>query len=347
MNTINAMNAMSAATSLSVSTAEGYAAAQRGGVVIDRGVEGRFELLDRDRLALLHRMSTNAVEQLTKGQGRATVLTTALARIIDRLIIYERGDATLAVCGSGRTRGVRGWLQKHIFFQDKVQTRDVSADTFQIGLFGPQSARIAEQLAPGAESLALHNFVEMTVAGAAIILARTYPLPLTGHGFTLMGPATAREAVAAALTATGEAIFGGEALYELLRIEAGLPLAGHELTEDYIPLEAGLWDAISLTKGCYIGQEIIARMESRHKLARTLARFTFAAPVSSGTPLLSGDRTVGTLTSVAMRPDGLTIALGYVKPGALDESLAAVPPDSSPIPAMSISATPWNLPDSV
>jgi len=314
-------------------------------ILVDRSMEGRFELLDRDRLALLQRMSTNDVEHLAKGQGRATVLTTALARIIDRLILYERGDVTLAVCGPGRTKAVRTWLQKHIFFQDKVQTRDVGADTFQFRLFGAQAAQTVEGLAAGSGTLALHHFVETTIAGSPVLLARTYPLSLSGFGYTLTGPAAARDSVAAALLATGEVIFRDDATYELLRIEAGLPIAGHELTEDYIPLEAGLWDAISFTKGCYIGQEIIARMESRHKLARTLARFTFATAVSSGTPVSSSERTVGTLTSVAIRPDGTAVALGYVKPDALDEPLAALPAASSPIPALSISATPWNLPE--
>lgn len=322
--------------------ADAYAAAQTGCVLIDRSGEGRFELLDRDRLALLHRMSTNAVEQLTDGQGCATVLTSALARIIDRLIVYERGDVTLVLCGSGRTKAVRGWLQKHIFFQDKVQTRDVSADTCQFGLFGAQAASIADRLAIGASSLPMHHFVEATISGSNILLARTYGLPSTGFGFTLIAPAEARAAVAMAVLAAGAVLVGDDAAYELLRIEAGLPLSGHELTEDYIPLEAGLWDAISFSKGCYIGQEIIARMESRHKLARTLTQFTFAAPVQNGTPVLSGDRTVGALTSVALRPDGRTVALGYVKPDALAESLTAALPDSAPIPAETVSATPWN-----
>ncbi|MHB8625827.1 MAG: CAF17-like 4Fe-4S cluster assembly/insertion protein YgfZ [Aggregatilineales bacterium] len=329
-----------------VSVAETYAAAHTGCALIDRSTEGRFELLDRDRLALLHRMSTNDVAHLAKGHGRATILTTALARIIDRLIVYERGDVTLAVCGSGRTKAVRGWLQKHIFFQDKVQTRDVGAETCQFGLFGTQADKIAERLAMGAGALQLHDFIETTIAGSSVLLARTYPLPLIGYGYALIGPAALHEAVSAALLATGDVVPGGDAAYELLRIEASLPLSGHELTEDYIPLEAGLWDAISFTKGCYIGQEIIARMESRHKLARTLTRFTFATPVPIGATILSGDRTVGTLTSVALRPDGLTVALGYVKPDALNEPLAAAPPDSSAIPALSASAAPWNVTNS-
>src|SRR5579863_5485288 len=150
-------------TTSAVSVTDAYAAAQTGCVLIDRGSEGRFEMLDRDRLALLHRMSTNDVEHLAMGQGRATVLTTALARIIDRVILYERGTVTLTVCGAGRTKAVRGWLQKHIFFQDKVQTRDVSAETCQFGLFGVHADAIAERLVAGAASLAMHDFLEATI----------------------------------------------------------------------------------------------------------------------------------------------------------------------------------------
>ena len=266
----------------------GYEAASSGAVLIDRSAEGRFELRDRDRLDLLQRMSTNDLRALAIGQGRSTVLTTALARIIDRLILYERGDATaaltLAVCGVGRTATIRAWLQRHIFFQDKVQTRDVSAETCQFGLFGVNAGSVVSHFVPDASDLPMHHFYEFKLAGEIVLLARSYPL--AGDGFTLIAAVAAREAI---LTAFGQAIgltnvvqgTDGDTLYELLRIEAGLALAGSELSEDYLPLEAGLWDSISFSKGCYTGQEIIARMESRHQLDAA-PRLPFASQAAHG-----------------------------------------------------------------
>ncbi len=312
-------------------------------VVLDRSVEGRFELLDRDRLDLLQRMSTNDLMALKPGEGTATVLTTALARIIDRLIVYNRGETALAICGVGRTAAVRGWLQRHIFFQDKVKTRDVSSEWAQFGLFGAKADALAEQLAPGASSLALHHYIETTLNDLPLLIARTYPI--RGAGYTLLTPATARDSFVAALQTLTHAeqspVVDGdlaEAVYDALRIEAGIPLSGHELTEDYIPLEAGLWDAVSFKKGCYIGQEIIARMESRNKIARTLVQLRLSAAVPVGTPLYTADsmdRAVGTLTSVSVFPvgDQGVAALGYVKTDALESPLIALPEGGTPIRA--------------
>src|SRR6185369_14767252 len=92
-------------------------------VLFDRSQQqGRLELIDRDRLDLLHRMSTNDFGHMEPGEGRSTVLTTALARIIDRVIVYNRCETALLVVN--QTDTVRGWLQRHIFFQDKVKIRN-------------------------------------------------------------------------------------------------------------------------------------------------------------------------------------------------------------------------------
>jgi aminomethyltransferase len=108
-----------------------------------------------------------------------------------------------------------------------------------------------------------------------------------------------------------------ETAFEFLRIEAGQPRLAHELTTDYIPLEANLWDDVSFTKGCYIGQEIIARMESRGKLAKKLTRLTTSSPIPSDGKLTANGKNAGTLTSTAVGPVGV-VALGYVKTAVLD-----------------------------
>mgnify|MGYP002682561838 CR=1 FL=1 len=109
-----------------------------------------------------------------------------------------------------------------------------------------------------------------------------------------------------------------EDAYDYLRIEAGRPRFGRELTLDYIPLETGLWDDVSFSKGCYTGQEIIARMESRGKLAKRLTRLRPAEPVAAGAEIVANGRPVGTITSAADGPAG-PVALGYVKTAVLDE----------------------------
>jgi aminomethyltransferase len=313
-----------------------YQQAHRSAVLIDHSAAfGRFELVDRDRLDLLHRMSTNDTNGLHEGEGLATVLTTALARIIDQLVVYHMGDTALAISGPGMLRPVRLWLQKHIFFNDKIKTRDVSAELAQLGLYGPHAAAIADQIAPGAASLAVHHFqAAATPTGARLLVARTFPV--AGDGYWIFVPAAERAAVLGWVQTlqlpegVGHALQTDATTYQVLRIESGVPEAGHELTEEYIPLEAGLWDAVSFSKGCYIGQEIIARMESRNKLARVLVGLEMRLPngaalPTTGSAITAEGKTVGTLTSIAQHPieGDRYIALGYVRTEAVGKPLTS------------------------
>lgn len=282
-------------------------------IAFDRSeAQGRLELADRDRLDLLHRMSTNDINRLQPGQGCSTVLTTALARIIDRVIVYHRGETALLIANQAAT--VRDWLQRHIFWQDRVRLRDVSSELGQLELHGPDAGAILTPLAADAKHLPLHHFTPI-LDGAGLI-ARAIPLigGAHGEGYLILTPVAALPGVRDMIL-EGGAKAGDAALYEHLRIEAGLPGPGHELTEEYIPLEAGLWDSVSFSKGCYIGQEIIARMESRNRLAKTLVALRMPSGAVPGARLIDSEGgTIGALTSVAVTADGSYAAIGFVKP---------------------------------
>ena len=288
--------------------------------------QGRLELIDRDRLDLVHRMSTNNLNTLKPGQGASTVLTTALARIIDRVIIYHRGDTALMI--TNRPDTVRTWLQKHIFFQDKIKIRDVSAGYAQFEIQGSEADVHAEVIAPGVSSLPLHHFIQVE---ELMLVAKTYGLS-GDNGYTVIAKKDRALPEWNLLT-------GDDAQYEQLRIAAGMPGSDHELTEDFIPLEANLWDSVSFNKGCYIGQEIIARMESRNRLAKTLVGLRAEGQLQVGTSLLDGDRTIGTITSVTQLDNGLYAALGFVKPEYAEPRTTLYSGDSNGT-AVQISAVP-------
>jgi folate-binding protein YgfZ len=117
----------------------------------------------------------------------------------------------------------------------------------------------------------------------------------------------------------------GDAVVEACRILRGLPSAGHELTEDHNPLEAGLWDAVSFDKGCYVGQEVIARLRTYDKVARALVGLELppgSDPPLPGTRLFLDGREVGELTSAAAVPGRRgPVGLGYVKRKELGPAL--------------------------
>ena len=284
-----------------------FAAAQGGAVVVMRSQEGRLRAVGRDRLDLLHRMSTNDLVGLAAGEARPTVLTTAIARIVDLVWVLNRGETVLCLTGPGRATAVRRWLAGYIFYNDKVKFEDAGAELGQLGLFGPKAKGVAEALQPGAAALAENHFID---TGDVVVLRGR---PLAGDGYTLIAPADRMDALWERTVAAG-AVPAGAEVYEMLRLQAGVP-GNAELTGDYIPLEANLWGAVDFKKGCYIGQEIIARMESRGKLARRLAGIKLSAPVTEGAEVTAADggQAIGKVTSAGSLPGYGPVALAYIK----------------------------------
>ena len=285
-----------------------YAAAQTGAVAVMRSHEGRVRATGRDRLDLLHRMSTNDLTGMAAGEARPTVLTTAIARMVDLLWVLNRGESVLFLTSPGRATLVRRWLAGYTFYNDQVKFEDATGQLGQFGLYGAGAAEAAEALLPGAVALAEDRFIERD----EVLLLRGRAM--AGGGFTLIAPNEALPALWERALAAGAAPAGEDA-YQLLRLRAGLPYGGSELTEEYIPLEANLWPAVSFKKGCYIGQEIIARMESRGRLARQLSGLRLNGPAAVGDTVRApgGGPSLGAVTSAAVLPDLGPVALAYLK----------------------------------
>ncbi len=306
-----------------VSLADAYEAAHAAAVVVHHTERGMIHLTGGTRLDLINRMSTQAVGALQSGEGAATVLTTNIGRIIDRPILYATSDSAWLLTGEGHAPALTRFFMRNIFFNDDVQVRDISGETVVFGVYGPRAAEGLVAAGFPEVDIPLHHWRQAEVGGVTAYVHRADPI--AGGGYFVTATAAGREALAAALSAAGLPPID-EAAYDYLRIEAGLPRFGRELTLDYIPLEAGLWADVSFSKGCYVGQEIIARMESRGKLAKRLVRLRPDAPLEPGATISAGSRTVGAITSAADGPAG-PLALGYVKTAALTEGAALVAGD--------------------
>lgn len=286
-----------------------YKAAHETAVCVDRSNLGMLKLTGATRLDLLHRMSTNQVNGLQTGQGVATVLTTDIARIVDRLILYVSSDTVYCLTSENNADHIARYLMRFVFFNDDFHIEDVSADTAVFAIYGPQSRQAAATLGFPETEMPLHHWRQAQLGEITAYLHRTDPI--NGDGYFVMCQMKDKESLGQRLTDSG-LVEADEAAYDFLRIEAGRPRYGRELTLDYIPLEADLWDDVSFSKGCYIGQEIIARMESRGKLAKRLTVLHPAEPTIPGAEIIIEGKKAGMITSVAEGPDGL-VALGYVK----------------------------------
>ncbi|NDJ63248.1 MAG: glycine cleavage system protein T [Chloroflexi bacterium] len=295
-----------------------YWAALEAAVLMERSHEGRVEITGRDYLALPHRMCTNDLESLTPGMGRPTIFTNPNARIIDRVTVFDRGDQTaLLLTEPGRGDAVRAYLQRNIFFNDDARLTDLTSVTKQFDLHGPQADAVIAALDPELAARTDWFGQPLTIAGANVFVTRNKPI--SGAHWTLIAAAADAGAVWSALLEIGKAhglIPAGSLTYNTLRIRAGRPGLGRELSADYLPLEIGLWDEVSFTKGCYTGQEIIARMESRNRLAKTIVTLRLSAVIDIPAPLRTPEREVGTLTSNVEAPDGTIFGIGVIKVAA-------------------------------
>lgn len=291
-----------------------YAAAQNTAVLMDRSHEGRLETSGRDRLEIIQRISTNDVTHMAVGEGRPTILTTPTGRIIDRLVVYNNGEKALVTTEPGRGQAVRDYLQRQIFFNDDMRIQDLGISTKQFALHGPNAEAIVQKFAPDAGKQDYLECVNASIASADVIFLKRKPL--IGTQWIAIVPNEKAVEVWQALLTAGQA-FGlvpaGSLTFNVLRIQSGRPGVGRELSTDFIPLEAGLWDEVSFKKGCYTGQEIIARMESRNKLAKTMVTLKLSEMVESPAPLRFEDKEIGILTSSVLTPTGEAVGIGFVK----------------------------------
>jgi aminomethyltransferase len=291
-----------------------YSAVIDGAAYYDNNATGRIWMRGRDRAALLHRLTTNDIERLTPGQGLAAVFPTPIGRMIDLVSVHALEDALFIVTSPGQGPAVYRHLKQNIFFNDQVTLQPAGNTLGRIELYGPQAPALLATLGLP-EDLPLYGVAKAAWNGVELIVTRIRPIG--GQGFALHAPSEHTAALVAALNAAGARALDA-ATYEVLRVEQGYPAVRAEISTEYIPLEANLWDAISFSKGCYVGQEIIARMESRGRLAKVLRGLRLPADVPAPAPgapikLAAGGKEAGDLTSVVASPRFGRIGLAYVR----------------------------------
>jgi tRNA-modifying protein YgfZ len=315
-----------------------YHAAVERAVLMNRSHEGRLEMVGRDRLALPHRISTNDLTSLAVNAGAPTIFVNPTARILDRATFYNRGDSALAITEPGRGPALMSYLQRNVFFNDDFRLVDLTPLTRQFDLHGPAADAIVETLVPGASTQPPFYGTDVTIAGTSVFLARNKPV--SGKHWTMIVQAEPSADIWNALLEAGQPhglIPAGSLTYNTLRIRAGRPSVGRELSTDYIPLEVGLWDEVSFQKGCYTGQEIIARMESRNRLAKVMVSLSLASWVEAPADVFHNGHAVGTLTSSVAAPDGDIYGIAVIK------TAAAQPGESITVGANAVNATIGNL----
>lgn len=285
-------------------------AAETRVAICDRSHWGRIQVSDADRVQFLHNQSTNDFKILKPGQGCDTVFVTSTARTIDLATAYVGKDSILLLISPGSAAKLMAFLDRYIFFSDKVKLTDVTDETVAFSLVGPASHGVMEQVGAGAivgQPPASHQ--EFDLAGQSVQVA--VGSGLATEGYTLIAPSNHGAALWKNLVEAG-AVPLGDRVWEQLRVMQGRPVPNQELTEDYNPLEAGLWHTISFNKGCYIGQETIARLDTYKGVKQQLWGIRLQGAVVPESPVMAGDEKAGTLTSAIPTENGY-FGLAYVR----------------------------------
>ncbi len=296
--------------------AEEYAALRSGAMLVDRSARGRLRIHGPRASELVTGLVTNDVGALAAGQGCYAAALTPKGKIVADVRIFALRDALLI---DTPPRAREGWLAMVRKYINPRVARydDETTATRQIGIFGAR-ARTALAIATGVDptvlgALARYGHVALDLPAGAII-ARVPDLEV--EGYELFVPESAFEPLWERLVTEG-ATPTGLAAWDIARIEAGRPEWGVDMDDTTIPQEANLDDlhAISYTKGCYVGQETVARVHFRGHVNRHLRGVMFperAAP--PGTPLFDAQgKAVGDLRSTAVSPRLGPIALAMVR----------------------------------
>ena len=296
----------------------GYQAARAGAAVLERDDRGRIFVSGVDRASWLQGLLTNDVQALKTGEGCYAAYLTPQGRMIADVFVYELGDVILLTLPLAQTKAVIERLDQMVFSED-VQLGDATSAFRTRTIVGPEAARLLAAVlgisAADLSALQPHANRRMQYNGQPAIVTRVVD---TGEpGYDIHVDLERADELMRALTAAGAAVLD-PAEADAIRIEAGIPAFNRDMNEETIPLEAGIQSrAISFTKGCYVGQEVIIRVLHRGhgRVARKLVGLTLegeAAP-SAGAAVSADGRDVGHVTSSALSPAlKRPIALAYV-----------------------------------
>ncbi len=285
-----------------------YEAAREGAAVVDLSARGLLEASGPSRLKFLQGMLTNDVAGRQPGQGcRAALLTTKGATQALLRVLVET-DVVVLETDVERLSLVQKVLEHH---RVAAPVRFAARPTAVIGLLGPQAAAVlrAAGVEPVPDEAEAHGRVAL--GGHAVRVVRAGDLP--GGGFVLHAAAETAGPVGEALRAAGARAIGREAL-DARRIEELRPWWGSDVTEENLLYETGLVAELhSPAKGCYLGQEVVARLEARGgNVNKALRGMRLSEPTVAGTPVTAEGHDVGRVTTAAVSPRLGPIALAYV-----------------------------------
>ena len=295
---------------------EEYSVARNATALFDLNDRTQIEITGNDRATFLHSFCTNDIKVLEPGQGCEAFITNVKGRVLAHVFVFADQNALEIDATADMEDALISHLDRYIITED-VELHRKTEQQGDLLLSGPQATAALESLGVAAASLTPLSQTSGTLFETSVVVRR---VDLLGSpGLLLSVPRAELVPVWTGLTETGIRPAGSAAL-NALRIEAGTPMYGVDVSEENLAPEVGRnSQAISFTKGCYLGQEPIARIDSMGHVNRELRGLRLSAgPVpAAGAPVLSaddGNEEIGRITSAAISyADNLPVALAYLR----------------------------------
>jgi glycine cleavage system T protein len=296
-------------------TAE-YRAVRSAAGLFDRCHRGLLQVTGPDRFSFLQGMLSNDLRDLKPGQGQYATVLNQQGKVLSDVRVLQSENSFYLDLWAAVKDNIVAHLNRYLI-ADEVEITDKSEGYGILSIQGPRSIELLQELVTQGElpeQRAHHTIVDVEGVKICVVHASH-----TGEaGFDLIIPVQALRDIAQRATDLGQpfsAVWVGEEAQNTLRVEAGIPRYGVDITEDNLLLETGLEHAVSFKKGCYLGQEVVERIRSRGHVNKKLCGLLLDAqgPVRTGDPISAGGRNIGSVTSSVYSPAlARPIGLGYL-----------------------------------
>jgi folate-binding protein YgfZ len=290
-----------------------HAALTQGVGVADVSDRTRLDLRGSDRVSFLHAFCTNDIKQLVPGRGCEAFITSPQGKTLGHVLVFCEPERLLLDTSPGKAQTIGSHFNKYVISED-VEFVDRTEELGSLLIAGPLATQTLKLLSgnePPAEPL---SSVQARIAGSEVVIRRVEYADAISFFLQVARSDVSR--LITALLDSGAVLCGPDAV-ETARIEAGFPLFGRDITDDNLPQEVGRdATAISFTKGCYLGQETVARIDALGHVNRSLVGLKFASSdvPAFGSAILTEGKDVGHVTSAIWSPIlNAPLAMGYVR----------------------------------
>ena len=286
---------------------------QNNAGLLDMSYCDRLKVIGDDAIDLLNRLSTNQLDGMDIGSVRWTILTTPKGRIIDVLRVARMEDHLIIGASPERIRNIIDWIDFYTFGED-VELVDVSQNTVEFSLIGPNAPLVLAKFVTGGKVFANDTCDTVQIGETSIAVIRSdmkdYPR------INVICQSNVAINVRQSLFEAGKdfcLMAVGFQAEDFLRITLGIPIYGFELDDKVDPLTAGLLGYVNFEKGCYVGQEVVTRLNTYQKIKKKLMMIQLRDEVNLGAEIYSDNTLIGEITSVASVEQGQWNSLAYVK----------------------------------